>query len=211
MTQQIRLTQGMVALVDDEDYPRLAKYRWQAMQVWPGRWYAGRQENSTTIYMHREFASPADGQLTHHDNGDSLDNTRKNLIPSTLVDHAKLHRLGRIHNPNKAVRSNKKRILRTAGLTLLNIARLLLIRKQTAQMTCGDDRIFNLCGAARELGLSRQRVQQIALHRVIGIHESYYWKFSWQDIALMRALRGFRFRETSHRLRNLKVNSCSKR
>lgn len=49
--KQIPITQGQVALVDDEDYERVSKYKWQA--GWRPNicsWYAVADGN---LYLHR--------------------------------------------------------------------------------------------------------------------------------------------------------------
>ena len=90
--REIVLTQGKVALVDDEDYPALIKYRWCAHaereQYKPtviSRWYAQRRilrhevGYPGHIPMHRMILNPPKGLITDHINGDGLDNRRENL------------------------------------------------------------------------------------------------------------------------------------
>ena len=100
----IPLTQGKVAIVDDEDYEELAKYKWCAHQAPNGCWYAlrkgplpgGRQK---TIYMHRALMA-GDSQLeVDHINGDGLDNRRANLrlvTGSVNQRNQRCHRAGRL-------------------------------------------------------------------------------------------------------------------
>lgn len=77
--REIPLTKGKVAIVDDEDYVRLAKYKWHLFS----RGYAARGiwENGKVkaIYMHREILNVESGFVTDHINGDKLDNRRQNL------------------------------------------------------------------------------------------------------------------------------------
>ncbi len=55
--KEIQLTQGKVALVDDEDFERLNQFKWCAH--WNGKhWYAIRtvyEGKKKTIRMHREI------------------------------------------------------------------------------------------------------------------------------------------------------------
>ncbi len=80
--KEIPLTQGKVALVDDEDYDRLmAMGKWYAhVDKNKNTIYARRTQNGKTIRMHRIILNIIDdGALVDHENGNGLDNRRKNL------------------------------------------------------------------------------------------------------------------------------------
>ncbi len=83
--RELPLTQGKVALVDDDDYERVAQYKWHAYQARHGRWYAKRHTSRTTgrhtLYLHRFILNV----VSHidHKNHDGLDNRRCNLRPAT--------------------------------------------------------------------------------------------------------------------------------
>jgi hypothetical protein len=79
----IPLTRGLVALVDAEDYERLARHRWHAEEPKPGVYYAARREGATLIYMHRETLG-LDVTVVDHRNGNGLDNRRANLRLATV-------------------------------------------------------------------------------------------------------------------------------
>ncbi len=76
--KEIKLTKGMVAIVDDEDYEWLIKRKWHfhssggyaARRKWP--------ENKISL-MHREIMNTPDGMDTDHKNRNGLDNRRHNL------------------------------------------------------------------------------------------------------------------------------------
>lgn len=79
MAKEIPLTQGKVAIVDDEDFERLSRYKWfYHDQGYAARsaWVNGKRR---TIYMHREIMQPPKGAQIDHVNGDRLDNRRCNL------------------------------------------------------------------------------------------------------------------------------------
>lgn len=81
--REIPLTQGQVALVDDEDYKKLSKYKWFAIKYQVDNFYAARQtpgHNGKLIRMHRQILDfiPA-GHEVDHFNGNSLDNRKENL------------------------------------------------------------------------------------------------------------------------------------
>jgi hypothetical protein len=89
---EIPLTQGLVALVDDEDACR-AGFAWRALRI--GRvWYAARTAigpdgKRRTVYLHREIlGAPAGAQVDHVD-GDGLNNCRANLRPATHVENGR--------------------------------------------------------------------------------------------------------------------------
>ncbi len=91
MTMTIPLTQGMQALVDDDDYAAVAPFRWYAM-FRCGLWCAvrsGPRPKRTPIYMHREIISPPYGLVIDHINGDSLDNRRSNLRVCTNAENGR--------------------------------------------------------------------------------------------------------------------------
>lgn len=98
MAQEIPLTQGRVALVDDEDYERLALLHWHA-ELDCKTWYAihsfrgdGKYHN---IRMHRAVLGFGSGDpFIDHRNGDGLDNRRTNLRPSTCSQNNRNRRLG---------------------------------------------------------------------------------------------------------------------
>jgi len=90
----ITLTQGKVALVDDEDYDFLMQWKWFAHFRAKRHWYACR--NSTvseglprrTIQMHVVIKGEVEGKVTDHRNGETLDNQRHNLREASYSDNA---------------------------------------------------------------------------------------------------------------------------
>lgn len=73
----ILLTQGKVAIVDDEDFDWLSQWKWCAANF-NGYWYAVRGHGSL-MFMHRVILNPPEGYQCDHINGDGLDNRRANL------------------------------------------------------------------------------------------------------------------------------------
>lgn len=77
--KRIELTQGMVALVDDDDYDRL-----MACGSWHyGQGYARREFRANGkrkgVLMHRFIVGEPDGLIIDHIDGDPLNNQRANL------------------------------------------------------------------------------------------------------------------------------------
>lgn len=95
--REIPLTQGKVALVDDEDYERLTRHKWYAVRA-PHTFYACRNLPSPQkgpVGMHRAVLGlpprvGPDGILADHWDGDGLNNQRSNLRQATTNPrHAK--------------------------------------------------------------------------------------------------------------------------
>lgn len=99
VTKEIPLTNGMVALVDDEDYDRLARYRWYPRKGRRGAFYAFRMEyiprqhpdgeaSAICRQMQRDVLDPDMTLPRHiisdHINHETLDNRKSNL---RLVDN----------------------------------------------------------------------------------------------------------------------------
>lgn len=95
----IPLTKGFFAIVDDEDYEVLSRFKWHA-QVSTHRSrtkvYAKRNETyysedgkrrQASVYMHKVICPPGDGHETDHINGDGLDNRKANLRPASKTQN----------------------------------------------------------------------------------------------------------------------------
>lgn len=80
--KEIKLTRGMVALVDDEDFLALTVYKWCAFKD-RKTFYAVRYEHSqgkqTKVYMHRVIMSAPIGMFVDHKDHDGLNNQKSNL------------------------------------------------------------------------------------------------------------------------------------
>jgi hypothetical protein len=85
----IPLSQGLVTIVDAEDYASLNKRKWYALKI-RGSFYGVRKTRDAknreiTLYMHREILglSLGDGLLGDHKNRYTLNNRRGNLRIAT--------------------------------------------------------------------------------------------------------------------------------
>jgi len=100
--RKIPLTQGQYAIVDPDDYVRLAKYKWRICRT-KGKnvTYAERSirlpnGKYSRILMHRQVLSSSKGQVIDvpegyvidHINGSGLDNRRANLRLATVAQNA---------------------------------------------------------------------------------------------------------------------------
>lgn len=80
---KVPLSQGKVAIIDDEDAFRILVHKWYAHIDTNGCLYAvrtiKRDGRNTMQRMHRVIANAPPGALVDHINGDGLDNRRSNL------------------------------------------------------------------------------------------------------------------------------------
>lgn len=89
--QLIKLTQGMFAQVDDEDFEELNKYRWYAHRE-ANTYYAiksGARTNGgrqVAVKMHRAIFNVAPSVGIDHEDGNRLNNQRNNLKTSTCLE-----------------------------------------------------------------------------------------------------------------------------
>lgn len=80
MTKVIELTQGFSTIVDDDDYSNLLQYSWWAL-VQNDRVYAATStRENKSLRMHRVVTKARPGDIVDHDNDDTLDNRRENLV-----------------------------------------------------------------------------------------------------------------------------------
>lgn len=87
--KQIPLTQGKVALIDDEDYKHISQRKWYAAKI--GKTYYAqhsiiRDGNQTTLMMHRQIMNPPSNLQCDHINGNGLDNRKSNLQSALYED-----------------------------------------------------------------------------------------------------------------------------
>ncbi len=89
--KEIKLTQGKVALVDDEDYEYLDQFKWQASKGLHtyyarrnGRLYNGKR---ITIRMHQEIMHFPDNMLIDHIDHNGLNNQKHNLRVCTILQN----------------------------------------------------------------------------------------------------------------------------
>lgn len=86
LVKEILLTQGQIALVDDEDYERLNQYKWCARKS-GNTYYAlrniGGRLNRGRQHMHRVVMNAPKGLEVNHWDHDGLNNQKYNLIIAT--------------------------------------------------------------------------------------------------------------------------------
>jgi hypothetical protein len=88
--REIILTQGKVALVDDEDFEELNKFKWYA-SVKKKTSYAQRAkagQNQKKLFLHRVLIDAPQGFEVDHIDGDGLNNQKSNLRIVTRRENA---------------------------------------------------------------------------------------------------------------------------
>jgi len=111
--REIPLTQGKVALVDDDMYEELNALKWHAH--WNGSaWYAARStwdgKRTHNVYMHRQIMGAQPGQQIDHRNVRHLDNQRHNLRFCTgSQNHGNMKKQGKCSSKYKGVTWHKNR------------------------------------------------------------------------------------------------------
>ena len=101
--KEIHLTQGKVALVDDEDFERLNRFKWYAFKngyvFYACRSLPYSERKSRTFYMHWDvIGKPLKGLETNHKDGNGLNNQRSNLQNGTKRQNQQ----NRIHGKKKS-------------------------------------------------------------------------------------------------------------
>jgi len=85
--KQVQLTNGKIALIDDEDYDRVSALRWKEVGGYAAHNYT-KAGKTHTLYMHRMITNALVGMKVDHINHDALDNQKANLRVCT---HAQNH------------------------------------------------------------------------------------------------------------------------
>ncbi|MEX1157486.1 MAG: hypothetical protein WEC79_00985 [Thermomicrobiales bacterium] len=80
----LELSDGSVAIVDDEDLSRVAVYEWRLQSSVASRYPVGShwgcESACDTVFLHRLIANAGPEDMVFHRNHDTLDNRRENLV-----------------------------------------------------------------------------------------------------------------------------------
>ena len=74
----IKLTQNKFAIVDDDDYDEISRYKWTFIKDNKSG-HAYRKINGKSTYMHRVILNAKPKQIVDHINLNGLDNRKENL------------------------------------------------------------------------------------------------------------------------------------
>jgi hypothetical protein len=91
--KQIPLTQGKFALVDDEDYEFLNKWKWCLSHGYPSKAIKKEDGRKSCLLMHRLIMQAPDGVMVDHKNGCRFDNRKENLRLCSGTENQRNQRL----------------------------------------------------------------------------------------------------------------------
>lgn len=75
----IPLTQGRFAIINEEDFEEVNKYRWNFNSGYAKHNYYTNGKKKEKLFLHRFILKAKTGEMVDHINGDKLDNRRCNL------------------------------------------------------------------------------------------------------------------------------------
>ncbi len=103
--KEIQLSQGMVTLIDNDDYKYLKLFKWYAKES-KTSWYVVRMERMhrrsyrgrkvkgrrkrKVFRMHNVIMNPGENEIVHHEDGNGLNNQRYNLKLVSLLENNQL-------------------------------------------------------------------------------------------------------------------------
>ena len=85
--RRIKLPKNKYAIVDPEDYQKLARDDWHLFESESKNYYAVRYENGKLLKMHRVITNAPKGKIVDHKNRDGLDNRKANLRIATRAQN----------------------------------------------------------------------------------------------------------------------------
>lgn len=110
MSRRIKLTQGKTALVDDDVYEELSKYKWFYAGRYPARGVTVSHKKQRNLYMHHAIMGvQKKGQEVDHIDGNGLNNQKSNLRFATHAQNGRNQRKSKVNTSGyKGVSWNKK-------------------------------------------------------------------------------------------------------
>jgi len=83
--KKIVLTRNQITIVDNNDFERLNRYKWQT--AGRNKLYGKRTTAKGDLYIHRVIMNAHDGEEIDHINGNTLDNRKSNLRICTHAEN----------------------------------------------------------------------------------------------------------------------------
>lgn len=126
MVKQVAMAGGHLALVDDDDYEAMAKYRWRLAVGRYAQTTVWSNNKGRELRMHRLLMNPPTGMEVDHINGDGLDNRRSNLRLATTAQN----------------RQNRQGPGRNSTTGVLGVTYHVRVKKYVGQIHQGKKNIF---------------------------------------------------------------------
>lgn len=124
--RRIKLTKDKYAIVDVEDYSKLAQDDWHLYGNESKNYYAARFDGGKIVKMHRQILNAPPGSIVDHRYGNGLDNRKENLRIATISQN--------LYNRRK---TSKKTTSKYKGVHLKRES-----SKYAAAISCNGKRIF---------------------------------------------------------------------
>jgi len=90
--KEIFLSQNKVAIIDDEDFDAVSKYKWCAVCI-KKIWYARAQIENHLVYLHRFLMQPSIKMEVDHKDGNGLNCIRENMRVCRPLDNNRNRRI----------------------------------------------------------------------------------------------------------------------
>lgn len=88
---ELKLTQGKVTLIDEEDWERVSGFGWYAILTAGGMWRVvatlPNSDGHKKVYLHRLLLNAPSNRFVDHISGDTLDNRKANLRICTNAEN----------------------------------------------------------------------------------------------------------------------------
>ena len=91
--KEIKLSNGMIAYVDTEDYDYISSFNWQAQKS-NHTYYASRKNGKGRVMMHRQLMNTPKGKVCDHKDRNGLNNTKLNLRNCTHAENCRNNTIG---------------------------------------------------------------------------------------------------------------------
>lgn len=98
MAKEIQLNQGIITIVDDDDFEYLNQWKWYLLKSHTN-YYAIRtsKPENKLIQLHRVVIKAKEGEFVDHINGDKLDNRKINLRICTRSQNAQNRKTNKLN------------------------------------------------------------------------------------------------------------------
>lgn len=93
MAKEIKSTNGLIFIVDDEDFDWINQYKWYAWKhgytyyIKRAEWVKGGRGKAISVLLHREIMRPGKGLQVDHLDRNGLNNQKHNMVNCTQAEN----------------------------------------------------------------------------------------------------------------------------